>query len=129
MIIGTAFRYGCVGLVGTAVHVGIMVLLVEVYGIRPTVSSVAGFIVTVVISYFLNRFWTFAHQATSRWAFPRYVIVSCMGVVLTFGLMSLALDILHWHYLYGQVLVILVIPATNFVLNYLWTFSPSVPEI
>lgn len=122
-LVGIAFRYACVGVLGTIIHVGIMVLLVEVFSIRPAVSSTIGFIVTVIVSYFLNLNWTFGHKALSHWAFAKYVVVSCIGVVLTFGLMTLAIEVLEWHYLYGQILVVIAIPTTNFILNYFWTFS------
>lgn len=127
-MIRTVIRYACVGLAGTAIHFGTTVFLVEVISWAPPISSVIGFIITVLVSYMLNRSWTFSHITSNRATFLRYIVVSCSGALLTYAIMAATTQILSWHYMIGQILIVTIIPLTNFLLNYYWTFLPKKEE-
>ena len=73
-------RYAVVGIIGTLTHVSLVVLLVELANISPTLSTALGFIVVLIISYFLNRFWTFEKQNDRHLIdFIKYTLVSLFG--------------------------------------------------
>ena len=118
-------RYAVVGAIGTAVHFGILGLLVEVFHIEPVTSSTAGFIVTVIVSYVLNHKWTFRSDRGHGSALPRYIIVSVSGMFLNSGIMYLTVHIFGLWYILGQCMVVVVVPITNFVFNYRWSFRPA----
>jgi putative flippase GtrA len=115
-------RYAIVGILGTLTHIGILVALVEAFHQEPVFSSTVGFMVALVISYFLNRNWTFQTNLGHSYALTRYVIVSFLGLLLNSGIMYLTVNILGWWYLFGQLTVILLVPASNFWLNSSWSF-------
>lgn len=52
-------KYGAVGVLGTLLHVGVLVLLVEWLGMNPIISSAIGFLLVLIVSYILNLLWTF----------------------------------------------------------------------
>lgn len=52
-------KYGIVGLLGTGIHVGVLVLLVEMFRVPAVMATTIGFVVTLLVSYVLNRNWTF----------------------------------------------------------------------
>lgn len=115
-------RYAIVGVLGTAIHFGVLAALVELGGVEPVLASAAGFIVTLIVSYVLNHRWTFASPARHRTAFARYTAVSLLGLALNSLIMYLSVHVFGLWYIAGQALVVAAVPALNFVLNRSWSF-------
>ena len=120
---GHVIRYGIVGIIGTILHIGTLALLVERFQVNPVLSSVTGFLFAFIISYFLNFFWVFNSSREHLTTSIRYLVVSVFGLVLSTLIMYTVVDILQWWYGWGALCIILVIPVSNFILNYLWTFG------
>jgi len=120
---GHAARYGIVGIIGTLLHLGILALLVERFQVDPVWSSVIGFFAALITSYILNFFWVFNSRRAHHVAVMRYLLVSFTGLALNTSIMYTVVDVLHWWYGWGALGVIMVVPASNFLLNYLWTFG------
>lgn len=116
-------KYGIVGLLGTFIHFGILLILVELFLIHPVLSSSIGFIVVVVISYFLNKKWTFQSENGGYNEFIKYLIVSCSGLVINTVIMYCSVNIFQFEYFVGQLIVTIVIPLSNYTLNSFWTFK------
>ena len=116
------FRYCVVGGIGTCLHFGITIALVEGAGASPTAASVVGFGAAFVSSYLLNRFWVFGPSARPWISFVRYSVVCLSGLILNTSIMALTVDWLRWYYLWGLAVVVAVVPVTNFALNRLWAF-------
>ena len=115
-------RYCVVGAIGTLVHFGITIAMVEWARTRPTAASIAGFVAAFVVSYVLNRSWVFAASARSWLSFARYSVVCFTGLALNTSIMVITVDWLRWYYLWGLAIVVAVVPVTNFALNRLWAF-------
>jgi putative flippase GtrA len=116
-------RYGIVGAIGTITHLVILLFLVEFLSFNPIISSSFAFIVVVLVSYYLNYNWTFASKAKHLNALIRYITVCLVGFSLNLGIMFVIVDILHLWYMFGQIIAILVIPISNFILNSRWAFK------
>ncbi|WP_374019214.1 GtrA family protein [Paenibacillus thiaminolyticus] len=119
-------KYGVVGVLGTLLHVGVLVLLVEWLGLNPIISSAIGFLLVLIVSYILNLLWTFGETRGGRSAFIKYAVVSSVGLLMNTGVMYVAVEWMRWPYVLGQLLVIFVVPPINFLLNYYWTFDYGV---
>jgi putative flippase GtrA len=117
------FKYGVVGLLGTLLHFGVLYVLVEAAFMNPIAASALGFILVLCISYLLNRRWTFEASTTGWIPLLKYTVVSCTGLLLNTLIMYISVDLLDWHYLIGQCLVVLAVPLSNFVFNSYWTFK------
>ncbi len=117
-------RYIVVGVIGTAIHFGVLIALVERLGVEPVTASTIGFIITLVVSYMLNHRWTFRTDRGHLSAMPRYILVSVSGLLLNSGIMFVTVHILGLWYILGQSLVVVVVPLTNFLFNYHWSFRP-----
>jgi putative flippase GtrA len=116
--------YGFVGVIGTIVHFLTLIILVEVFKVGPILSSVIGFILTVILSFFLNSTYTFKGENRKRkYVFVKYVIVSLVGLSVNSLIMFFTITFLSLHYSIGQCIVIISIPVLNFLLNNFWTFS------
>lgn len=117
------FKYGLVGVLGAFIHFGVLVLLVEKFQVVPVLSSSIGFVIVVVISYVLNKYWTFQTKNKSFSEFTKYMIVSCSGLVMNIVIMYFSVDVFHLDYIIGQLIVTFIIPLSNYTLNHLWTFK------
>lgn len=119
-------KYGVVGGLGTALHFGSLYAFVEWLRLSPVLASALGFVLVLLVSYALNQRWTFRRAASGWGPLLKYSIVSLTGLALNTGLMTAAVEWLHWHYLLGQCLVVIAVPVSNFLFNYYWTFrEPS----
>jgi putative flippase GtrA len=120
--------YGVVGVLGTIVHFSTLIILVESFQLDPIISSLIGFIVTVVLSYFLNKTYTFkAGNGNNIILFTKYCVVSVIGFIMNYLIMYSTVEIYSLHYSVGQTVVVICIPITNFILNNYWTFIEDSP--
>ncbi|MDX9872792.1 MAG: GtrA family protein [Clostridia bacterium] len=115
-------RYGLVGFLGTALHTGVLIAFVELAQGDPVGGSVLGFLTALIVSYILNRSWTFRSADKGYRQFFIYTSVSLLGLGFNTTLMFLTVNVLSWHYLLGFCLVVLVVPLSNYFLNCIWTF-------
>lgn len=116
-------RYGVVGVIGAVAHMSTLFFLVEFDFARPVAASTAGFVLALLISYAMNRIWTFAY-AGSYWAsLIRYCIVSLTGLGLNLLIIKLFTDVLGLWYGWGAFFAVGVVALNNFVLNNAWTFT------
>jgi len=118
-------KYGIVGLLGTIVHIGVLALMVEVFQVNAVIGSIVGFVGALLCSYLLNYYWTFKSTHNHLSSFSRYLLVSLVGLGLNTLLMYVTVTILKWWYIYGQLSVILIVPATNYMLNRFWAFREN----
>jgi putative flippase GtrA len=114
-LLGQFLRFSGVGVVGTAVHYLVLIVLVSGLGLGAVPASVLGFSMGALVNYALNYHFTFRSQKAHRNAAPRFFLVAGVGLLLTAAIMELAAERIGLHYLLSQVV------ATGCVL--LWTFS------
>ena len=76
IVMNQAARFGAVGLLATAVHVIVAILLVEVTGLRVFWANIAAFAAAVIVSYAGNHRWTFACDGAHARYFPRFIAIA-----------------------------------------------------
>jgi putative flippase GtrA len=123
MVAAQMVRYGVAGGLGTAAHLGVLVLCVEVLGSGLVTGSVAGFCAALAVSYALNRLWTFRGGRRQHGRFWRYALVCLGGLAVNTGLMVALVEWFGWPYLLAQLSVIFIVPVSNFVLSRQWAFD------
>lgn len=121
-------RYGIVGVMGAITHMSTLFALVELGLARPIPATVAGFVLALLTSYLLNRYWTFQHQGAHLPSMAKYCVVSVFGLLLNMGIITLCTDVLGWWYGWGGAIAVVVVAANNFFLNNFWTFAPARPS-
>lgn len=119
-----ALKYGIVGVIGTGIHFGTLVFLVEKYKVNSIAASSIGFIITVFVSYVLNRSWTFKTETGIK-QFLKYMLVSINGLLINFLIMNVGVHTLKLNYRVAQLLVIAILPVVNYALNRLWVFEQA----
>ena len=115
--------YACVGVVNTAVHFGVFMLLLRVFDVPVLAASTVGYAAGVANSYFMNRLWTFA--VTTRvngLEFGRFVLVNLVALALNLVVLQYLTTVIGLSPEVSQVLAIGVSLVANFAGNKWWAF-------
>ena len=104
-----------VGLTATAAHFAALTLMVESGLAGPVAGSGVGFMVGGIVSYSLNRRFTFESTRSHAGAVPRFMVVAGVAFVLNILIMDLLVHRLGLYYLLAQ--------AITTGITMLWTFS------
>jgi putative flippase GtrA len=113
-------RYGVVGVIGAVVHMSTLFLLVELGLTGPVVATTTGFVFALLISYGMNRIWTFGYVGSYWASLIRYCIVS---------LIKLFTDFLGLWYGWGAFVAVGAVALNNFLLNNAWTFTHKTSDM
>jgi putative flippase GtrA len=107
---------------GTVLYIGMVASLVELLSIDPIAAVVMSVVVFEIYTYLVNRLWVHAATSDHQQAVPRFIVVTLVALGLNTGIMWLTVDVLQLPYYWALVIATLVVPPTNFLLNYLWVF-------
>ncbi|MDH4276257.1 MAG: GtrA family protein [Gammaproteobacteria bacterium] len=111
-----------VGGVATAIHYGLLILLVQGFAVSPTVATTLGFTVSAVANYLLNYKLTFVSDKPHIEAAVKFIVVSSAGLVGNTAIMHFGASVMSWPYLIVQLGATAIILFWNFFGNYLWSF-------
>jgi putative flippase GtrA len=112
-----------VGVAAAVVHYGMLIALVEAWGVRPVPATLAGYVAGGIVSYVLNRRHTYRSARPHEEAGWRFAVVAGVGFVLTSIFMYLLHDLAGLHYLLAQVLTTGVVLVWSFAAHRFWTFG------
>lgn len=115
-------KYSLVGCISTLIYFITVFILVEIFGNEPVLASAISFVIMTVISFFLNKRFTFGSDFSYD-KLLRFLVVSAIGFTLNFVIMYLIVNVFSLHYVIGELTTTLVIPIINFFLNNYWTFK------
>jgi len=113
-------KFVIVGLIATLIHIIIASVLIEVHSIKAGGANSLAFVVATVFSYICNSLWSFKSELKQREAL-RFFLISILGCCLAY-LIGNAVESAGVHYLFGILVIVLVIPGVSFVLHNIWTF-------
>ncbi len=99
-------RYVVSGGTATAVNLLVLYLLVDHAGMHYLSASVLSFLSSTVVSFTLQKFWTFRNRATERmhFQFALYALITVTNICINTALMYGFVDVLGVWYLAAQVL-------------------------
>ena len=124
MIGGTQLlRFGVVGVMATATHVGVAASLIEAAGWHAVIGNAAAFLCAVLVSYLANYYWTFGTANRHARAVPRFAVIGVSGFLLNAGLMYGVVSVLQLDYRAGLAAVVTLVPALTFVASRKWAFG------
>lgn len=106
-------RFAMVGAVATAAHYAVLVALVQFAGIGPVIATVCGFAVGAVVSYTLNRRYTFAVRPEFMRGFLKFAAVVGIGALLNAAIVAFFVNA-GLYYLVAQVIATGVVFIWNF---------------
>ena len=112
-----------VGCTAALMHFLILGLLVELSVTGPVVGTMVGFVAGTLVSYVLNRHFTFRSSRAHTSALPRYLAVAGIAFLLNAGLMDLFTHRLGLFYLLAQALTSGIVLCWTFTGYRLWAFA------
>jgi putative flippase GtrA len=130
---GELLRFAVVGAIGFVVDAGILTWLVSLLAWNVYAARAVSFGVAVVVTWLVNRRWTFAHRgpgvpapAGAGAEYARYLTVQVTGALANLGVFAAALAV--WPRLIAYPVVPLAIGAVaglvvNFVGARQWVFA------
>lgn len=121
---GELLRFLVVGASAAAVHLLVVLLLVQLLSLQPLLANIAAFITAFQVSYFGHRLWTFAHTNTQHsQSLPRFILVALLGFFGNEFLYYLLLQYTALPYWLSLGIVLVLVAVMTFVLSKLWAFS------
>ena len=111
------FKFGIVGVSGTAVDFGVTYSLKERAKLNKYLANSIGFTVAVSTNYFLNRIFTFESQGDMTFEYIKFVLIGIIGM----GLNNLFIYLFEKRF--GLNFYVAKIAATLIVM--LWNFGGS----
>jgi putative flippase GtrA len=121
-------RYGFAGSASFLTHLLVLVGLVEGLALNPVLATTLGFLASIVVSYLLQHRWVFRSVVPVQAAFPRFLLVTAVGLALNSLIMGFGVRVLAQHYLLVQCVAFVAVPVSNYLLNRAWTFAPHRAE-
>ena len=125
MLLKQFLRFTGVGVIGTAGHYAILIIVVEVFSGDPVAGSTLGFLGGAIINYFLNRIFTFDSDASHVVALPKFLTVAAVGMAINVAIMAVLTKVFAIQYLLAQITATLLVLIWNFLANRYWTFADS----
>ncbi|GAM98686.1 hypothetical protein U91I_02321 [alpha proteobacterium U9-1i] len=112
--IGSQFvRFLIVGAIATSAHYTVLIVLREVFGVDPVIGTVIGYATGTIVSYLLNRRFTFETRPAFGRGLAKFVLVNVVGAGLNAMIVWLATSV-GAHYMVGQVIATGLVFVFNF---------------
>ena len=117
--------YAGIGVIGTAGHYAMLILLVQLLYVSPVIATTIGFVTGATINYVLNYHITFSSSKRHGEAFAKFFLVASAGAVINSLIMLAGMKLLDVHYLIIQLFATGIVLLLNFLLNRHWTFAEN----
>jgi putative flippase GtrA len=82
-------RFGLVGVVNTLIGLLIIYAIMFLFGAGLAIANFIGYTFGFVVSFILNRIWTFQDRQSIRQVLPRYLLVACASYLLNLAVVLL----------------------------------------
>ncbi|MBL8536849.1 MAG: GtrA family protein [Hyphomonadaceae bacterium] len=106
-------RFAVAGVIATAAHYSVLIALIELAHAPPVFSTTTGYCVGIVVSYLLNRRFTFKSDAPVARSFAKYAAFYGVGMVLNGAIFAALLSIDVW-YLAAQITATAIVMVWNY---------------
>src|SRR3989344_6102230 len=99
-------RYLVAGLTGASTNIGLLYIFTDIFKIWYLYSSLLSFVVAVVLSFILQKFWTFNDGDVEKvhHQFTRFLGVALLAIVVNTISMYILVDIFKMWYIFAQII-------------------------
>ena len=120
-------RFVLVGLVNTGIGLAVILGLQFLLGLGPLQANAGGYLAGSVVSYLLNRGFTFRSARAHRAAVPRFMIAAGTCFLFNLAILHFCGHWLLWPWWLAQGLAVLSYNVSFFLLSRQWVFAPAPP--
>jgi putative flippase GtrA len=122
------FKFGVVGLTASLIHVGVFLLCIETFSVRPLVANCIAFCVALPSAFTGHYYWTFNKGRDIEFKvihtyFRRYFCTALFGFSMNSLVVAVVVNTMHMSHLYAMLLMITVVPVATFAISRSWAFS------
>ncbi|WP_456058207.1 GtrA family protein [Campylobacter hominis] len=121
MIDKKLIKYLLVGVLNTIICFGIIFRLMFT-GISPEISNLSGYSIGIVISYILNKIFTFQSKTKSKIEFIKFILAMLMAYILNFITLKICLSLSINPYI-SQIFTGGIYTISGFLLSKFWVFK------
>jgi putative flippase GtrA len=93
-------------------------------GLEHKLAMTVVYISGVILTFLVNRSWSFQHSGVAHTAFIRYVLAYVIGYFVNLGVLWLAVDQLRLPHQMVQAMAILLVAVCMFLFHKYWVFAP-----
>jgi putative flippase GtrA len=115
-------RYLIAGGSLTLLYMALVTIQVEILEIAPVIATSIAFLLMEILYYLINRLWVYKSSLGHLSSILRYFVVIVIGLSINSGIMAITVDVLRISYVWGLVATTLILPLTNFLMNFYWAF-------
>ena len=119
-------RYAFVGVLNTGLGYAVIFLCMGVFDWSPVASNVAGYAVGFVVSFVLNRSFTFRSTGAARGELKRFLLIFALAYLANLAVLVLLVHAAGMGGGWAQVVAGIVYFALSFVLNKYYVFVDGV---
>jgi putative flippase GtrA len=117
-----------VGLTATATQVLVSLAAQRWLGVGAVAASFVGYVASVGVSYLGNSRFTFRRPALHGPQFARFATISLAGLSINLSVVYVGAHLLGWPLWQAMVPVVMLVPASTFVMSKFWAFRVVAPE-
>ncbi len=128
LILLQLIRYIATGTLSVALNTVIIVALTEIAGLPYRISICVCFCTVTVISFALNRYWTFGKRGgNSKSDALRFFFINALYLLICVSLTSFLVEHAGMHYTLAVIAISIVFVPINFLVHRRFSFSLSWP--
>lgn len=117
-------RYAGSGVLNTASGFSTIFLLMWL-GLSPYLANLGGYLVGLILGFFVSRKFVFVSQGHLTGEAVRYLAAFLCCFALNLAVLKMALDLWAWHAMAAQILSTMVYTAAMYLLTRHVVFSPG----
>jgi putative flippase GtrA len=115
-------RFGLVGVLAALVYMMATTIAVEFLGFAAVGASIFGQLASASVSYVGHSFYSFGVESNHRAYLWRFIAVAVITFSLNGLVTHLLTDLLDVSYRVSIIVVVILIPITNYACNRFWVF-------
>jgi putative flippase GtrA len=121
-------RYVFSGGIAAVINLGLLYILTEYAGLHYLVSGVIAFCCAVIVSFSMQKKWTFQDHSThaTHKKFGIFVVVALINLGLNTLLLYLFTDLAKFHYIVSQILAAAIVALWSYFIYKKVVFRPTV---
>lgn len=120
-----ALRYGLVGL-SSNIILYLLYLLITTAGVGHKSAMTLLFAIGIILTFILNKRWTFTYHGYLQPAFIKYVAAYSLAYLLNLAALLVFVDLFRFPHQFIQGVMILTLALMLFLLQKFWVFRSPV---
>lgn len=108
-------RYLLVGVLNTTVGLGTIYLLLYILHLSDGISNFIGYCAGILLSFVLNKYWTFSNFSSSGPQFLRFALVTAAAYLCNLATVELSITFLRVSHYFAQAMGVLPYTAVGFL--------------